>query len=112
MSDLKKCPFCGGEAMIDNYEKMLTGRYYMIVCRKCKCNSEKFKIKENAVRAWNTRKPIQNIVEELEEQRKIYKEAWKTTDWTPDKTAYINSAIAYRNAINIVKEKCGLNDNA
>lgn len=67
MSKLKPCPFCGGEAAIYNYEKMLTGQYKMVECKKCHCTSEKFKKVEDAIAAWNTRKPIQTIVEQLED---------------------------------------------
>ena len=67
MSKLKPCPFCGGEAAIYNYEKMLTGQYKMVECKTCHCTSEKFKKVEDAIAAWNTRKPIQTILERLED---------------------------------------------
>jgi Lar family restriction alleviation protein len=76
MSELKICPFCGGEAEIlkDNecwghgeFAKRVTIR-----CKKCSVrlsvsnlNSE-IAIKHKAIEAWNTRKPMDRIVKRLE----------------------------------------------
>ena len=93
MSKLKPCPCCGGEAAIYNYEKMLTGQYKMVECKKCHCTSEKFKKVEDAIAAWNTRKPIQTIMERLEKELEM-------TEWIE-----FEERITYRKAIQIVKEE-------
>ena len=62
MSELKKCPFCGGEAEIS----LLLGNYG-VTCTHCM--GAIFPgvgvTVEDAIKAWNTRKPMQNIVERL-----------------------------------------------
>lgn len=59
---LKSCPFCGGEAELikgmcelDNY----------VTCLGCRCKTKLYNTKASAIKAWNTRKPTQNIVEQL-----------------------------------------------
>ena len=67
MSEIKlpRCPFCGGEAEllkgqceIDNY----------VMCLECRSKTKLYNTKASAIKAWNTRKPMQNIVERLEEK--------------------------------------------
>ena len=59
MSDeLKPCPFCGGEAMIEQTQHM--GEYlYRIGCSKPGCrgriNGNAYESKTEAIAAWNTR---------------------------------------------------------
>lgn len=77
-TELKPCPFCGGNvtAYADRYEKV------MIECDNCKmyfgvqleigCELKDgwkatLNSKEDAVKRWNTRKPMDNIVAQLEE---------------------------------------------
>lgn len=68
MSEIKllPCPFCGGEAIVYEDEQY---NQYMIGCKNC-CAVEpmtEWTSKENAIAQWNTRKPMQEIVERLEE---------------------------------------------
>ena len=46
---LKNCPFCGGEAKLDNYMK------WWVVCKKCRITSRFFESEEYAIEAWNRR---------------------------------------------------------
>ena len=60
MVELKPCPFCGGEAYIDNnrYEvrnKTLLGITYFVRCSKCQVESFEYHSKADAVKAWNRR---------------------------------------------------------
>lgn len=78
MSDikLKPCPFCGGEAKI---LVNLSGMY-TICCSNDKCNINVSTKptpanKEEVINTWNTRKPMDSIVEQLEEALKLTREA-------------------------------------
>lgn len=64
MEQLKKCPFCGGEAEIN-----LLLSNYCVTCTECMGSifPAKGMTKAEAITAWNTRKPIEMIVENLEE---------------------------------------------
>ena len=59
---LKPCPFCGGEAELikgwcelDNY----------VMCLSCRIRTKPMNTKESAIKKWNTRKPMDKIVELL-----------------------------------------------
>lgn len=69
MSDLKCCPFCGGEATLkrdqkDDFVEWSVGCYN----RGCVCSAHTYCYdnKDDAIRDWNTRKPMDNIVENIE----------------------------------------------
>ncbi len=72
MSDkLKKCPFCGGEAHIDERKSydgdFKTVKWYSVICSSmapCLQMAEQI-TKQEAILAWNTRKPVK--VEDLKE---------------------------------------------
>lgn len=73
MSELKCCPFCGGEATLkrdqkDDFVEWSIGCYN----RGCVCSAHTYCYdnKDDAIRDWNTRKPMDNIVEKLEELKK------------------------------------------
>lgn len=77
MSELKKCPFCGGDAWIfKTHEETYA---VMHESSDCPITSESFQGNwvydslEEAIKAWNTRKPIERVIERLEERIKIYK---------------------------------------
>ncbi len=72
MDELKKCPFCGGEAEMCNSMDKLLGKFWYIRCKKCysrgsgiyesgrnlEPEEEYAAIKgawENAIEAWNKR---------------------------------------------------------
>ena len=85
MSEIKllPCPFCGGEVYFPTITKTF------IVCKSCGFETEYTEDTEWLVNTWNTRKPIENIVEQLEEH-------FNATD---DRDA----RLAYHHAIEIVK---------
>ena len=69
MSEIKllPCPFCGGEAKICD-EDFLKGRF--VFCTECGIQTKLYvrgNTIEQSVSAWNTRKPMERIVERLEE---------------------------------------------
>ena len=51
MTELRKYPFCGGEA--DTYPYDFSGWY--IGCSECSCDLGVFDTKEEAIEAWNKR---------------------------------------------------------
>ena len=105
MSEIKllRCPFCGGEAEllkgqceIDNY----------VMCLECRSKTKLYNTKASAIKAWNTRKPMQNIVKRL---KKKHEES--TNDYHDlQDVSCLGGMNAYRNAIEIVKEEGGLNE--
>ena len=87
MNEIKllPCPFCGGKAEIRevDYDPEWHPTYndpdsggdapvYVISCKSCEAGI-KYKYKESeAVQAWNTRKPIDDMVEQLEKSSDYY----------------------------------------
>lgn len=97
MSDkLKPCPFCGGEAML-NYFGSRPISYYQISCSECGCRQASSIHKESVINTWNTRKPIDRIVEQLEEQMNDAKNLWDDDEY------YTGKANAYEHSIEIVE---------
>lgn len=86
---LRSCPFCGGEAYFPTFTET------WIRCKSCGFETPYTEDKEWLVNTWNTRKPIEKIVEQLEEH-------FNATD---DRDA----RLAYHHAIEIVKAG-GVND--
>ena len=105
MSELKCCPFCGGEATLkrdqkDDFVEWSIGCYN----RGCVCSAHTYCYdnKDDAIRDWNTRKPMDNIVEKLEE------ESYETTDTVCGGRF---KAIRLSSAINIVKQEINNGEN-
>ena len=75
MSDtkLRCCTLCGGKAMFYSINDLSKGefiRLYGITCKNtycCRIPPEHY-TQEKAIEKWNTRKPIERIVEKLEER--------------------------------------------
>lgn len=88
MSELKRCAFCGGEATLCNY--------YFVQCEECGVSTLTFITKEEAIKAWNTRKPMQNIAERLEEYENEAKQ--------------LGVSGMLVDMIKVVKEEGGLNE--
>ena len=73
MNELKKCPFCDGEARLQRKAKNNHG--YYVVCKKCGCRTPYFQyqflsreeLRNIAITTWNTRKPMNRIAELLED---------------------------------------------
>ena len=66
--ELLPCPFCGGEVEMLNYSP----KEWLVSCKQCSGMVEKWReTKEEAIEQWNTRKPIDRIMEQLEEEKDI-----------------------------------------
>lgn len=63
---LRECPFCGGQANI--IEEPILGAY-QVYCTECPVNVGRYWFfeEEDAIKAWNKRSYIDEIVEQLEE---------------------------------------------
>lgn len=67
--ELKPCPFCGGEVKMDNEQITATITVDYFICEKCGAtvHFEYADKTAESIEAWNTRKPIDEIVEQLED---------------------------------------------
>ena len=60
MTELRKCPFCGGEAILkeNEYDDYYIKRYYTVHCTECSGsvgNTNSCLTREEAIEAWNKR---------------------------------------------------------
>ena len=104
MSGIKllPCPFCGGEARVCESEIDNHNMEYYVACDECDTCSCCAENKNEAVRAWNTRKPMERIVEQLEHERRT---AFLTLANAPDipDMVYEKVSLYLDKAIEIVK---------
>ena len=84
MEDLRKCPFCGGEAETENRHNRYTD-WWEVKCTDCNASlNERYEYEFEAVEAWNTRKPMEAVVAELENKKEKYEEDaiyWNEHSW-------------------------------
>lgn len=129
-TELLPCPFCGGEAEFvrDTERKDIFGSsdYVYVRCKKCHAQTTKIyysaefhKLDEEyalAEKAWNTRKPMERIVERLEE---MYKYNSEQADLYRDgdsaymrdkKEMYMDRTNCFGAAIRTIKEVGGFCD--
>ena len=103
MSEIKRCPFCGGEATLTN--KLSKDEYgqrlWNVCCFGCANRTSSYWDKEIAIEAWNTRKPLERVIERLEEQAEECKKYWDEFD---DEDAF-GGMNAYMNSIEIIKQE-------
>ena len=65
MSELKCSPFCGGEAKYMEIKDFIISRF--VTCTKCGIETQRNCLnRKDAIKRWNTRTPMANIVEKLE----------------------------------------------
>ena len=64
---LMNCPFCGGKANVIEAKHREYQSTYYVYCKHCRCKSMESQCLRDVIEAWNTRKPIDNIVEQLED---------------------------------------------
>lgn len=98
---LRECPFCGGKARIMlEEEDRPDDTFHNIYCTDC---GVQFWVgsKSEAIAKWNTRKPMERIVETLEQRKNFYENRMgegierDIEDW--------GSVKSYEDAIEIVK---------
>lgn len=61
MSEIKllPCPFCGGEAKV--IENNCYTDIHSVMCKNCFSESDRYHTQDEAIEAWNTRKPMQEV---------------------------------------------------
>ena len=71
MSDkLKPCPFCGGNAVYIEKRDIFISKF--VTCAKCGIETRRnYLRKDKAIEHWNTRKPMERLVERLEESKGV-----------------------------------------
>ena len=66
MSELKRCPFCGGKAVLNVLEYKYAKRY-AVVCENNNCRLStintvyKLQDEQSAIKAWNSRVPMATL---------------------------------------------------
>lgn len=64
---IESCPFCGGEVKIYDEPVDAKTTTYHFVCDNCDMTAYfDYLNKEESIEAWNTRKPMPKIIEQLE----------------------------------------------
>ena len=101
MSEIKllKCPFCGGDNVGVWHNRPvspLIADSYEVRCYNCNFGLRPERLKDKAIKAWNTRKPMQNIVERLEEYE--------------DEAKQLGVSGMLADMLEVVKEEGGLNE--
>lgn len=102
MSELKKCPFCSGNATI---QKLSNSTLSFVVCVDCRMRTPTLQDGKTAMRVWNTRTPMDNIVEKLKELKMRYFLTIANTGDDKNDFAYENVGNALDKAINIIKQE-------
>ncbi len=126
MSEIKllPCPFCGSEDIKDFGSSAIGGLslLYYVTCCECHCRTVVKSTKEEAIQAWNTRKPIERIIKKVQERQKFHKEIYneneKELEWAVSrfninscervKAVQGNVIEAYDYSLAVVKEEGGI----
>lgn len=99
---LLPCPFCGGEAKV--IENNCYTDIHSVMCKNCFSESDRYHTQDEAIKQWNIRKPMQEIVERLEGKAFLFP---KIEGMQVFNRSFI---IGRDEAIEIVKEVGGMND--
>lgn len=107
MIEVKKCPFCGGEAA-QEAGKDLYGEFECVYCKECSA-CIKADTKEEAIAGWNNRKPVDDVLERLEKELNSADAEKKRC--AGENPFHFDIAKGYAtgiyNAIEIIKEELG-----
>ena len=88
---LKPCPFCGGEADTEWHHG-----YWGVRCKSCYAEVTADGMND-AIEAWNNRKPMDRIVEQLEEELRLSEEEKRRC--VAENAMQFDSAKGYYNGI-------------
>lgn len=101
---LLPCPFCGGEAIKVAFTWVNIADESTIDCTICGARTKVLKTEE-AIKSWNTRKPMERIVEQLEKNGQKMSEAKAIRPYgkhSPADHRYYK-AISVKKAVDIVR---------
>lgn len=106
---LKPCPFCGGEAEVYYApgNDIVGIPCFGVACGNCKTmigtvkdgTTDFFRTPQEAIKAWNTRKPMDKIVEQLEEEYEKAKYGYETYD----ESSCLGAMEAYEEVFELLK---------
>lgn len=112
MIEVKKCPFCGGEAELIKIKSNFP-YIHGVWCIGCNCRTSFEKSEEIAIEKWNNRKPVNVVLERLEELKMAEiddsdnePECNDAEEWF-DEGESSGRFEAYGKAIEIIKELLG-----
>ena len=110
MSELKRCPFCGIPLKLVGSKRRGNQHYLHEYNNNCILNGFGFTATDENIQHWNTRKPMQNIVERLEQQARQYnRRALEVVNKSTEAGIHNKGkACSYEHAIEIVKEEGGI----
>lgn len=102
MSEIKllPCPFCGGEFQIN-----VGGMIYIPKCKKCGCTLAGCRTEEEAIEEVNTRKPMERIIEQLEQNLEECKKYIREYDDSLSQKAFHQGILE---SLRVVKEEGGI----
>jgi hypothetical protein len=104
---LLKCAFCGGEAKLCCADEQNYINYYWIYCKECGCKHPSSIHREAVIKAWNTRKPLERVIERLETEGNLADE--ERDRCARENPLHFDTAKGYAtgiyNAIEIIKEE-------
>ena len=93
---LKTCPFCGGEAIKSAFSWGNISDEFTIECTVCDARTTVLK-SEEAIKAWNTRKPLERVIERLETEGKLADE--ERDRCARENPLQFDRAVGYSNGI-------------
>ena len=101
-TELKPCPFCGGKPVLLKHNDE---DYYKVFCECCGARQWTFanRTDRDAIRNWNTRKPMDNIVAELEKKQYQAEKDMELSEDIDEMNNYGGMSMAYKEAIDTVR---------
>ena len=101
-NSLLRCPFCGGEAKVA-HEYTEEWKLAYVMCFRCGCSTPSAISEDTVIQIWNTRKPMERIVEKLEQQKQQYKRRSEEAMHVLQGEHFFGKMCSYDHAIKIVK---------
>lgn len=73
---LKPCPFCGGQAIVSEAHTVAdeTLGLCFVFCKSCRAETSLYRIKQEAIKAWNRRVEPVFTPDELDEIKRMFVE--------------------------------------
>src|SRR5574344_2175268 len=96
MSELRECPFCGGEAEVhpsSDYSTHFTGATFFVWCDKCETRGDYYDTEAKAIKAWNTRAErtchvVRTPMPSYPNMGECSECGWSSDNWTNERFAH------------------------